>query len=108
MLWVGWPDASAALQPPAAVITARQPEDWRGLQRDVAAILDECGFAVEVGKTVQLARGQAAVDVHAVENIGGRTHRIFCECKLWKSAVPQHVVHSFRTVVADGGANIDM
>jgi restriction system protein len=88
------------------VITARQPEDWRGLQRDVAAILDECGFAVEVEKTVQLARGQAALDVYAVESIGGRTYTIFCECKLWKSAIPQHVIHSFRTVVADGGANV--
>jgi hypothetical protein len=53
----------------------------------VAAVVDECGFAVEVEMTVQLARGQAAVDVHAVENIGGRTHRIFCECKLWSRTV---------------------
>jgi hypothetical protein len=85
---------------------ARQPKDWQGLQRDVALILGECGFSVEVEKTVQLARGQANIDVHAVESIGGRTHTIFCECKFWTSAIPQHVIHSFRTVVAEGGANV--
>lgn len=88
------------------MITARHPKDWQGLQRDVSLILDECGFSVEVEKTVQLARGQANVDVHAVESIGGRKHTIFCECKFWTSAIPQHVIHSFRTVVAEGGANV--
>jgi restriction system protein len=88
------------------VITARYPTDWRGLERDVAIILGECGFSVEVEKTVQLARGHANIDVHAVESVGGRIHTIFCECKLWQSAIPQSVIHGFRTVVADGGANV--
>ena len=59
-------NALATSQAPVAVITARRPKDWQGLQRDVALILDECGFSVEVEKTVQLARGQANIDVHAV------------------------------------------
>lgn len=100
------PNAPAAATPLPTVITTREPEDWRGLQLDVATIFAECGLSVEVEKTVQLARGHAEIDVLAVETIGGRTHKIFCECKHWKSAVPQHVIHSFRTVVAEGGANV--
>lgn len=30
------------------------------------------------------------------------------ECKYWKSAVPQTVVHSFRAVVADSGAHLGL
>jgi len=88
------------------VIASRQPDDWRALQHDVAQIFDECGFAVDIEKPVTLARGQATVDVYAEENIRGRTYRIFCECKRWKSSIPQSVIHGFRTVVADGGANV--
>lgn len=87
------------------MITEREPSDWRGLQRDAAQVLAECGMDVEIEKTVGLARGQAEVDVHAVETVRGRSSTIYCECKHWKSSVPQQVVHAFRTVVADGGAN---
>lgn len=88
------------------MITERQPEDWRELQSEVARILAECGMQAEVEKTVTLARDKADVDVVAVETVNGRTSTIFCECKLWKSSVPKNVIHGFRTVVEDGGANV--
>lgn len=88
------------------MITARQPENWRDLQQEVAQILAQCEIDVEVEKTVRLARGSAEIDVYAVETIRGRTVTIFCECKNWRASVPQHVVHSFRSIVADGGANV--
>lgn len=88
------------------MITERQPEDWRELQSEVARILAECGMQSEVEKTVTLARDTAEVDVVAVETIQGRTNTIYCECKRWKSSIPKNVIHSFRTVVADGGANV--
>ena len=88
------------------MITERQPEDWRGLQTEVARILAECGMEAEVEKTVTLARDKADVDVVAVETVNGRTNTIFCECKLWKSSVPKNVIHAFRTVVEDAGANV--
>lgn len=87
------------------MITERQPENWRDLQSEVARILAECGMQAEVEKTVTLARDVAEVDVVAVETVNGRTSTIFCECKLWKSSIPKNVVHGFRTVVQDGGAN---
>jgi restriction system protein len=88
------------------MITAREPEDWGALQREVARILTECGMHAEIEKTVTLVRDVADVDVVAVETVNGRTNTIFCECKRWKSSIPKNVVHGFRTVVQDGGANV--
>lgn len=88
------------------MITEREPENWRELQSEVARILTECGMHSDVEKTIPLARGTAEIDVIAVETIQGRTSTIFCECKLWKNSVPQSVIHAFRTVVAEGGANV--
>jgi len=88
------------------VISERLPSDWYDLQNQVARILGECGMNVEVEKSISLARGAAEIDVFASESHQGRTNTIFCECKHWKSSVPQSVIHSFRSVVADGGANV--
>jgi restriction system protein len=60
---------------------------------------------VRVEKRVELARGSAEIDVTATEMHRGRSSTIFCECKHWKASVPQHVVHSFRSIVADSGVN---
>lgn len=87
------------------MITERSPKDWRELQSEVARILTECGMQAELEKTATLARGKAEIDVIAVETVNGRTSTIFCECKLWKSSVPKSVIHGFRTVVEEGGAN---
>lgn len=88
------------------MITERAPETWQDLQTDVASILRECGLTVEVEKTVATVRGEVEIDVYAEEMIKGRKHTILCECKHWKSRVPQNVIHGFRTVIADIGANI--
>lgn len=88
------------------MITEKAPETWQALQTEVAKILAECGLTVEVEKTVATVRGEVEIDVYAEEMIKGRKHTILCECKYWKSRVPQNVIHGFRTVVADIGANI--
>lgn len=87
------------------MITETLPADWRDLQDQVARILRESGMEVETEKRVQLVRGAAEIDVHAVEENLGRQSIIFLECKYWQASVPQNVVHAFRSVVADGGAN---
>ncbi|MCB9333861.1 MAG: restriction endonuclease [Lewinellaceae bacterium] len=46
------------------------------------------------------------MDVYAEETIKGRKYSIICECKHWKSNIPQSVIHGFRTVTADLGCNI--
>jgi restriction system protein len=88
-----------------ASITSKLPTDWKDLQNQVASILTECSFKVESPKDVPLARGSVEVDVYAEEESNGRTYSILCECKNWRSPIPQTVVHGFRTVVADMGVN---
>lgn len=88
------------------MITSWTPTDWRDLQEQVAAILRECGFAAEVEKSVPNVRGSKKVDVYAEETVRGRKYIILCECKHWGAAVPQDVIHGFRTIVSDTGANV--
>src|SRR5437763_917821 len=88
------------------MITTRIPAGWQALQQDVARILKECGFTVEVEKLLHTVRGDVAVDVYAEETVKGRRYTILCECKHWKAHVPQTVIHAFRTVVADSGGNL--
>jgi restriction system protein len=51
-------------------------------------------------------RGTAEIDVYATETVDGRSYTILVECKNWTARVPQAVIHGFRTVVADSGANL--
>ncbi len=88
------------------MITLLEPESWKDLQVKVAEILSECGFVTTVEKTVTTARGKVELDVYAEEEIKGRKYSIICECKYWKSDIPQTVVHGFRTVVNDLGSNV--
>jgi restriction system protein len=87
------------------LITSAEPEDWRDLQILVARTLEECGFDAETEKKVETVRGTVELDVYAEETVKGRTYSIAVECKNWSGNIPQHVVHSFRTVVADLGVN---
>lgn len=88
------------------MITSTVPNDWRELQNAVGRLLAECGFAVEIEKKIETVRGTVELDVFAQEEVKGRRYSIVVECKHWKSRIPQNVVHGFRTVVADLGANI--
>lgn len=88
------------------MITRNAPDTWQSLQTEVGRILEECGFGVEVERKIQSARGIVEVDVYAEETVRGRKYAIVCECKHWKSRIPQTVVHGFRTVVQEVGANI--
>jgi restriction system protein len=88
------------------MITGNEPESWQALQREVGRILSECGFVVEIEKIAECARGKVELDVYAAENVRGRKYVIACECKYWGTRIPQAVVHGFRTVVQETGANV--
>ncbi|MDM7860559.1 restriction endonuclease [Alteromonas sp. ASW11-36] len=88
------------------MITNKVPDTWQDLQNETARILAECGFSVEVEKIIDTARGKVEIDVYAEEKVKGRKYTILCECKHWKGRVPQNVIHGFRTVTADIGANV--
>ncbi|HUZ61439.1 MAG TPA: restriction endonuclease [Hanamia sp.] len=80
------------------------PLNWRELQNLVALVLSDCGFKTEIEKKIQTVRGEVEIDVYA-EKIAGFKTIVLCECKYWDASLPQSVIHSFRTVVADSGAN---
>jgi restriction system protein len=88
------------------MITTTTPDTWQDLQLEVARILRECGFTVDVERRVETVRGAAVIDVYATETVDGRSNTILVECKNWKTRLPQREIHAFRTVVADCGANV--
>lgn len=87
------------------MIIESQPSDWKDLQLQVAQILSECGYEVAIETTVDSARHEVEIDVMVKEIVGKRANLILIECKNWKKAIPQSVVHSFRAVMSDVGAN---
>lgn len=81
------------------------PSDWKDLEKKVSQVLNEAGFITEVEKTITTVRGKVNIDVYA-EDKENRPHSIYlCECKYWEKDIEQSIVHSFRTVVGDYGAN---
>lgn len=87
------------------LITSLIPGTWQELETTVRDILRECGMQAECQVILRLPRGSANVDVLAEDHVEGIVHKIICECKNWTAAIPQHVVHGFRTVVHEAGAN---
>jgi restriction system protein len=88
------------------LITQNMPDTWQDLQNWTAQILNECGIEAQTEVTLETVRGQVEIDVLATENVQGREHKVLIECKNWKAKVPQNVVHGFRTIVNDIGANV--
>ena len=81
----------------------KTPESWRDLQESVAVILREAGFVAEVERSTNHARGVVELDVYAEHAIQSHVVTLACECKQWKTAVPQAVVQTFRTILSDTG-----
>ncbi|QKV52031.1 restriction endonuclease [Comamonas antarctica] len=82
------------------------PKDWRDLQTSVCRLLNEIGLTAETEKKLTTPRGEVKVDVYAVDQGSVDKIKYIVECKNWSAAIPQSVVHSFTTVMAETGANI--
>ncbi len=80
-----------------------QPLDWRDLQNKCGKILGDIGFQSEIEENIQTVRGIVNVDVLARNN--NINESIIVECKHWNTKVPKSIIHSFRSVVSDYGAN---
>jgi hypothetical protein len=81
------------------------PTDWKNLQQKVHQAFIEMGCHAEEPKTISLVRGQKEVDVYVEDIVHGIKSVYLIECKYWNSDIPQDVIHGFRTVVSDSGAN---
>jgi len=82
------------------------PRNWRALQQGVCRILSEIGLTAEIGKVIDTARGAVEIDVLAVDMKSVDKIKYIIECKNWKNAIPQTVVHAFTTIMHECGANI--
>jgi restriction system protein len=80
------------------------PGSWQDLEARVANVLADCGYDVEVQKNVPLVRGDVDVDVWADDH-SVPPNVIIVECKHWVTPATKSVVHAFRSVVGDSGAN---
>jgi len=87
------------------MIDSKLPKDWKDLQDRVAEILGEIGYETDTEKVIKTVRGTAKVDVFAADKTQSPNIVYLCECKHWESFVPKTIIHAFRTVVQDFGAN---
>jgi len=83
----------------------RPPKDWKDLQNQVNDILNQSGLTSVTNKAIETVRGDVNIDVYAEDNSTQPTTTYLCECKHWISDVTKTIVHAFRTVVLDYGAN---
>lgn len=83
----------------------KDPDDWRELQAMTGQLFTEIGCNVEVGINLDILRGAKEIDVYARDEGVVPAATYLCECKLWKRAVPQEIVHAFRAVLGDAGAH---
>jgi len=88
------------------MIFAEEPTNWKDLENRVAYILKGVGFSVKTEHNIETARGSVNIDVYAVKNKPSPPIHCLCECKYWNKNIPQSVIHSFRSVVSDSGANV--
>jgi restriction system protein len=81
------------------------PKDWRDLQLLTKQLFEEINCQCEVEQNINTARGKVCVDIHVTDFVSSPPLIYLCECKSWKTKVPKSVVHSFRSIVHDSGAN---
>jgi hypothetical protein len=82
-----------------------EPTNWKELQIKTSQLLSDIGYNCEIEKDIETVRGIVNVDVYAEKNNSQPNQVLITECKNWNNNVPKSVVHSFRTVVNDFGAN---
>lgn len=88
------------------MIESPEAEDWKQLQHSVCRLLNEVGLLAQEAVILKTPRGTVEVDVFAIDELSVDKIQYIVECKNWATAIPQHVVHSFTTVMQETGANI--
>jgi hypothetical protein len=84
------------------ILTNHASNVGEGLSKIVRHEIESSRHPSVAGDHRRLPRRRAPPQGQAVQ---GRRYTTLCECKYWRSAVPQAVIHGFRTVVGDIGAN---
>lgn len=80
--------------------------DWKDLQEKVSRLFCEMEYETDIGREVQLAgRGKKEIDVFVTDPNASYNRVYLIECKHWDTKVRQEIVHSFKTVMEETGAN---
>jgi hypothetical protein len=87
------------------MLIEKTPNNWRDLENLTAKLFVEIGCKPEVKKIIETARGKIEIDVYIKDFSYAPPLLLICECKYWSKRIPKSVVHSFRTVADDCGAN---
>ena len=88
------------------LISTNSVAGWRDLQEKTRQLFAEMDYEAEVSKVVELAgRGKKEIDVFVTDPNASYNKVYLVECKYWETRVPQEVVHSFKTVMEETGAN---
>ena len=88
------------------LIKNSQIKTWKDLQKKVKQLFLEMNYEAETSKTVKLAgRGKKEIDVFVKDKLASINQIYLIECKFWNKNVPQEVVHSFKTIMEETGAN---
>ena len=82
-----------------------EPRGWEELQNLAAQLFSEVGCDAKVSQRVKLVRGEKEIDVLVRDPQTVPPSVYLCECKYWSKPIPQEIIHSFRTVLADFGAH---
>lgn len=86
-------------------IFEKEPKSWNELQIMTSSLLSDMGYLCEIEKNIETARGKVNIDVYAQMQNKQPSQTILVECKYWSKRVPKTVIHAFRSVVNDSGAN---
>jgi restriction endonuclease Mrr len=92
----------------AARFFDREPNNWHQLEEMVQQAFAEMGYESNRAHKIQTVRGTVEIDVHAIKTSTPIPTIVLCECKYWDKPVPQHVVHTFRSVCSDAGAHFGL
>jgi Restriction endonuclease len=84
------------------------PSDWHELELLVEQAFGEMGYLAVRQSIIETVRGRVAIDVSSRRFSSSIPTLVLCECKHWNSAVPQSVVHSFRSICSDAGAHFGL
>jgi hypothetical protein len=86
----------------------KEPSSWQELEEMVCQVFTEMGYVSNRAYSLQTIRGAVEIDVHAIKTTTPIPTLVLCECKYWDKAVPQHIVHAFRSVCSDAGAHFGL
>lgn len=88
------------------IIPTASLSGWKDLQEKTKDLFNEMGYIAVVSKRIPIAgRGRKEIDVFVTDPNASYNKKYLIECKHWESNVPQEVVHAFKTVMEESGAN---